>query len=67
MKDYNQYAEVSVKGEEDSDEENDSHNADVNYGTADPNISASNVPCGGCGAHLHCKVFFSISEFSFIK
>lgn len=26
-----------------------------NYGTPDPNCSISSVPCGGCGALLHCK------------
>lgn len=25
------------------------------YGTADPSIPVSDVPCGGCGAHLHCQ------------
>lgn len=25
------------------------------FGTADPEIAASKVPCGGCGAHLHCQ------------
>ncbi len=25
------------------------------YGTADPAVAASKVPCGGCGAHLHCQ------------
>lgn len=25
------------------------------YGTPDPNIPVSSVPCSGCGAHLHCK------------
>ncbi|XP_036334088.1 nitric oxide-associated protein 1 [Rhagoletis pomonella] len=32
-------------------------NKDTNhspYGTADPRISPSDVPCSGCGAHLHC-------------
>ena len=24
-------------------------------GTADPNCPPSNVPCGGCGAYLHCQ------------
>ncbi|XP_055379879.1 nitric oxide-associated protein 1 [Condylostylus longicornis] len=24
------------------------------YGTCDPHIPPSNIPCGGCGAHLHC-------------
>ncbi|XP_044261998.1 nitric oxide-associated protein 1 [Tribolium madens] len=27
----------------------------INYGTPDPSIDISNVPCGGCGALLHCK------------
>jgi len=26
-----------------------------NYGTPDPNSNVSSVPCGGCGALLHCK------------
>lgn len=26
-----------------------------NSGTADINIPVSDVPCGGCGAHLHCQ------------
>ncbi|KYM82089.1 Uncharacterized protein C4orf14 like protein [Atta colombica] len=26
-----------------------------NYGTPDPNSSISSIPCGGCGALLHCK------------
>ncbi|EZA53327.1 hypothetical protein X777_06406 [Ooceraea biroi] len=26
-----------------------------NYGTPDPNSSVSLVPCGGCGAFLHCR------------
>lgn len=28
----------------------------VNYGTPDPSCKISSVPCGGCGALLHCKV-----------
>ncbi|XP_030761723.1 nitric oxide-associated protein 1 [Sitophilus oryzae] len=28
---------------------------DINYGTPDPSSSISRYPCGGCGAHLHCK------------
>ncbi|ERL87636.1 hypothetical protein D910_05027 [Dendroctonus ponderosae] len=27
----------------------------VNYGTPDPRCAISNVPCGGCGAYLHCQ------------
>ncbi len=26
------------------------------YGSADPTISPSKIPCGKCGAHLHCQV-----------
>ncbi|KAM0733887.1 Nitric oxide-associated protein 1 [Formica fusca] len=26
-----------------------------NYGTPDPNSDISSVPCGGCGALMHCK------------
>ncbi|KPM03212.1 50S ribosome-binding GTPase-like protein 1 [Sarcoptes scabiei] len=25
-----------------------------NYGSSDPSIPSSRVPCSGCGAHLHC-------------
>lgn len=32
----------------------------VNYGTPDPNCKISCVPCGGCGALLHCKVITSV-------
>lgn len=28
----------------------------VNYGTPDPSCTISKVPCGGCGAYLHCQV-----------
>jgi hypothetical protein len=31
---------------------------EVNYGTPDVNIPLSDVPCGGCGAVLHCQVSF---------
>lgn len=29
------------------------------YGTADPSIPPSDMPCGGCGALLHCQVSFT--------
>lgn len=32
----------------------------INYGTPDPNSIISDVPCGGCGALLHCKVILTI-------
>lgn len=35
-------------------------NDEINYGTPDPNSEISNVPCGGCGALLHCKVYYVI-------
>lgn len=28
----------------------------INYGTPDPKVPMSDIPCGGCGALLHCKV-----------
>ncbi|XP_037807042.1 nitric oxide-associated protein 1 [Lucilia sericata] len=46
MEDYEYYNETN--GENGLLKEN-------KYGTADPNIPASNVPCNGCGAILHCK------------
>ncbi|CAG9836591.1 unnamed protein product [Diabrotica balteata] len=33
----------------------DSENGTINYGTPDPKSIISDVPCGGCGALLHCK------------
>lgn len=61
MADYNKYIEVSVKQQKDEKEESEERDTDswnVNYGSADPNQPASSVPCGGCGAHLHCQVYF---------
>lgn len=41
--------------------QNDSEemSTEINYGTPDPNSKISHIPCGGCGAYLHCKVMFS--------
>lgn len=44
-------------------------NDEINYGTPDPKSEISNVPCGGCGALLHCKVyhtayFVDVKQFS---
>lgn len=47
MKDYENY-------EDEDTETNDIWQ--LKYGTPDPKSSVSNVPCGGCGALLHCKV-----------
>ncbi|CAB0017175.1 unnamed protein product [Nesidiocoris tenuis] len=47
---YSQYTNPSADIEEDQD-----HDWMLKYGTNDPNISPSRVPCGGCGAHLHCQ------------
>lgn len=33
-------------------------------GSADPNYPVSNVPCGGCGAFLHCQQPSLIGEYS---
>lgn len=47
------------------DEQNESELADwsINYGTPNPHSEISNVPCGGCGALLHCKVRNSCNIF----
>jgi hypothetical protein len=37
---------------------------ELNYGTADASVPISDVPCGGCGAVLHCQVR---SNFFFLK
>ncbi|KAI5713017.1 hypothetical protein M8J75_013087 [Diaphorina citri] len=48
MRDY----EVYDESEEDDFDIDPSY---FEYGTPDPSIPASTVPCGGCGAHLHCQ------------
>ncbi|XP_075221694.1 uncharacterized protein LOC142324685 [Lycorma delicatula] len=50
MKDYDIFEE-----EQDSDEELLEFNKRSEYGTPDSTIPMSNVPCGGCGALLHCQ------------
>lgn len=42
--------------DEEIDEDSSFETPDTDYGTPDPMFPASNVPCGGCGAHLHCRV-----------
>ena len=32
-----------------------SHDDMFKYGNADPSVPTGNVPCSGCGAHLHCQ------------
>lgn len=49
MMNYDNYTQVE-------EEEIDHDNWKINYGTPDPRTDVSNVPCGGCGAYLHCKV-----------
>lgn len=44
MQDYEHY-------DEGNENELDTHSE---YGTPNPNIPVSKVPCSGCGAHLHC-------------
>lgn len=51
MSDYEVYEE-----EEESDEV---EYPNAFYGSPDPNILPSKIPCGGCGAHLHCQVRFN--------
>lgn len=40
---------------ENYDDNDKSNIPDQNYGTADPTCLISSVPCGGCGALLHCR------------
>lgn len=47
MTDYEYYDDSVVE---------DQNSWQINYGTPNPKSSVSNVPCGGCGALLHCKV-----------
>lgn len=35
-------------------------NSTLNYGISNPNSEISSVPCGGCGALLHCKVIHTV-------
>ncbi|KAJ8920237.1 hypothetical protein NQ315_011898 [Exocentrus adspersus] len=52
---YDNFENDLIQNEEDTDE--------INYGTPDPNSEISKVPCGGCGALLHCKVSISPDEY----
>ncbi|KAF6204698.1 hypothetical protein GE061_018859 [Apolygus lucorum] len=49
----NDYVRITHKVE-DEDQRADSEWV-LKYGTSNPGIPSSNVPCGGCGAVLHCK------------
>ncbi|XP_072935398.1 nitric oxide-associated protein 1 [Epargyreus clarus] len=44
-----------TKLSEDVEEETSSLDWSIQYGTPDPNVRISRVPCGGCGALLHCN------------
>lgn len=44
----------------DDDNDRELNDWTINYGTPDPRSKISNVPCGGCGALLHCKVSISL-------
>ncbi|GJQ75776.1 hypothetical protein Trydic_g17847 [Trypoxylus dichotomus] len=50
MQDYENYDENNVEKEAEQ-----VNSWQINYGTPDPKSTISNVPCGGCGALLHCK------------
>ncbi|XP_058794555.1 nitric oxide-associated protein 1 [Phymastichus coffea] len=39
----------------DERQQNIVNDEEVKYGTPDPNIAVSSIPCGGCGALLHCQ------------
>ncbi|XP_017781920.1 PREDICTED: nitric oxide-associated protein 1 [Nicrophorus vespilloides] len=48
MQDYENYEQID-------DDEDVGDVSNVNYGTPDPTTKTSDVPCGGCGALLHCR------------
>lgn len=61
MKGYNKYPEISLKMSKEEQEDEEEEYADgtkekIKFGSEDSSISSSSVPCGGCGAHLHCQV-----------
>ncbi|PSN49800.1 hypothetical protein C0J52_01392 [Blattella germanica] len=49
LSDYECYDELDTKYE------SNERPWELNYGTPNDNIPSSNVPCGGCGALLHCR------------
>uniref|UniRef100_T1ISI0 Uncharacterized protein n=1 Tax=Strigamia maritima TaxID=126957 RepID=T1ISI0_STRMM len=49
------YSQDVEQNEENGDDETIEMFRDSRYGTADPNAPASRIPCGGCGAILHCQ------------
>ncbi|VVC87021.1 unnamed protein product [Leptidea sinapis] len=52
MTNYEYFDDTRLKEELDEEEDNDWIKL---YGTSDPHSTISNVPCGGCGALLHCN------------
>lgn len=54
----NWMSEYEVYEEEDAGHTEEIEKPQSIYGTPDPNVLPSKIPCGGCGAHLHCQVFF---------
>ncbi|XP_034841532.1 nitric oxide-associated protein 1 [Maniola hyperantus] len=56
MTNYEQFDDTKLLStEEESDEEGVENEWSKHYGTPDPTVAVSQVPCGGCGALLHCN------------
>ncbi|CAG9133691.1 unnamed protein product [Plutella xylostella] len=53
MTNYEQFDDTKL--EEDEDEATVDYELSKQYGTADPSSGVTGVPCGGCGALLHCS------------
>lgn len=53
----NDYEKYTLEDEEDCNE-SEIEEWRRKYGTPDPTMPVSQVPCGGCGALLHCQVYF---------
>ncbi|CAB3258979.1 unnamed protein product [Arctia plantaginis] len=54
MTNYEHFDDSKIPSDVDTDDESDTSWSKY-YGTADPNSYVSRVPCGGCGALLHCS------------
>lgn len=56
MTNYEYFDDTKLSNTEDgSDDEDEGDTWCKNYGTPDPTLPISQVPCGGCGALLHCN------------
>ncbi|XP_021188141.3 nitric oxide-associated protein 1 isoform X1 [Helicoverpa armigera] len=55
MTNYEYFDDTKLSSEEIDDEDWHDEEWSKHYGTPDPTAAVSSVPCGGCGALLHCS------------